>query len=214
MKKTMMLTKKSSRHLIFKKAIIVPFSLLLFAFTIPDPLLVNSSHVKKLNDTLPQTEIFKLKRADIYVVIVNADMVKVRLKNSDSIVMNRTNFDALTVEVKKEISAHNDGIFSSEQIESSYPGGPSGWMAYLNRTFKYPEEAVSNSIQGTVVVQFIVDDQGKVSDIEAVSGPTSGGLREEAIRVIHKSGKWKPAIWNGYKVTSYKRQPLTFKLTR
>ncbi|MEO5998024.1 MAG: energy transducer TonB [Chitinophagaceae bacterium] len=128
--------------------------------------------------------------------------------------MNRTNFDVLPVEVKKEISAHNDGIFSSEQIESTYPGGPSGWLAYLNRTFKYPQEAVRNSIQGTVVVQFIVDDRGKVDVIEAVSGPTDGGLIKETIRVIQKSGRWKPAIWNGYKVTSYKRQPLTFKLTQ
>ena len=86
-------------------------------------------------------------------------------------------------------------------------------MAFLNRTFKYPEEAVKSGIQGTVVVQFIVDDQGKVSDIEAISGPTSGGLRKETIRVIQRSGRWKPATWNGYKVTSYKRQPLTFKLT-
>jgi TonB family protein len=187
--------------------------MLLFAFTIYKSSIVNSPHQKKSNDTLPQAEIFKLKRADIYVVIVDTDMVKVRLKNNDSIVMNKTNFDALPVEVKKEISAHNDGVFSIEQIESSYPGGPSVWMAYLKRTFKYPEEAVRNSIQGTVVVQFIVDDQGKVSDIEAVSGPTSGGLREETIRVIQKSGKWKLAIWNGYKVTSYKRQLLTFRLT-
>ncbi len=209
----MTLIKKFSKCQFFKKAIIISVSLLLFAFTFHEPSIVNYSNQKKLNDTLPQSEIFKLKRADIYVVITDTDMVKIRLKNRDSIVMNRTNFDTLPVEVKKEISAHNDGIFSSEQIVSTYPGGPSGWLAYLNRTFKYPEEAVRNSIQGTVVVQFIVDDQGKVSDIEAVSGPTSGGLREETIRVIQKSGRWKPAIWNGYKVTSYKRQPLTFKLT-
>ncbi len=86
-------------------------------------------------------------------------------------------------------------------------------MLYLNRTFKYPEEAVKSGIQGTVVVQFIVDEEGKVSGIEAVSGPTSGGLREETIRVIKRSGRWNPAIWNGYKVKSYKRQPLTFALT-
>ncbi len=81
------------------------------------------------------------------------------------------------------------------------------------RTFKYPQEAIKYSIQGTVVVQFIVDDQGKVSSIEAISGPAIGSLREETIRVIQRSGRWNPAIWNGYKVTSYKRQPLTFKLT-
>ena len=210
----MTLIKKFPMCQFLQNALMIPLSLLLFAFTNHEPSMVNSSNQNKSTDTLPQSEIYKLKRADIYVVITDDDMVKVRLKNSDSIVMSRTNFEALPVDVKKEISAHNDGVFSSEEIESIYPGGPSGWLAYLNRTFKYPEEAQRNGIQGTVVVQFIIDDQGKVSGIEAISGPTSGGLREETIRVIQKSGKWKPAIWNGYKVTSYKRQPLTFKLTR
>lgn len=76
------------------------------------------------------------------------------------------------------------------------------------------QEAIRNGIEGVVVIQFIVDDQGKVSDIEAISGPVSGGLREEAIRVIKRSGKWESAIWNGYKVTSYKKQPLIFRLSR
>lgn len=51
---------------------------------------------------------------------------------------------------------------------------------------------------------------GEVSDIEAISGPTEGGLREEAVRVIKKSGKWVPAISHGRKVKSYKRQPIIF----
>lgn len=206
--------KKYFRRQLLKKAIIIPAGLLLVAFTIRKPSLVNAPNDTITNDTLPQTEIFNLKRADINVIITDTDMVKIRLKNRDSIQMNRTNFDALPQNVRKEISAHNDGVFSSEQIESTYPGGPTAWMSFLNRTFRYPQEAQKNFIQGTVVLQFIVDDQGKVSNIEAVSGPDSGGLKEEAIRVIKRSGRWNPAIWNGYKVTSYKRQPLTFRLER
>jgi TonB family protein len=211
MKVIMILRKQISRWQ-FKNIFYLPVLMLVFAFTDHEPSIINSQNGIPFNDTVPQTEIFKLKRADIYVVDSDTGIVKIHLKNRDSIVMNRTNFDALPFEVKKEISANNDGMFSNELIESTYPGGPSGWLAYLNRTFKYPEQAVRNSIQGTVVVQFIVNDQGIVSDIEAISGPTSGGLREETIRVIQKSGKWNPAIWNGYKVTSYKRQPLTFRL--
>jgi hypothetical protein len=124
--------KKFSQCLFFKKAIIIPVCLLLFAFTIREPSIVSSLNQTIINDTLPQTEIFNLKRADIYVVITDTDLVKIRLKYRDSIMMNRTNFDALPANVKKEISAHNDGIFSSEEIESTYPGGPSGWMAFLN----------------------------------------------------------------------------------
>ncbi|HEV2483036.1 MAG TPA: TonB family protein [Puia sp.] len=64
-----------------------------------------------------------------------------------------------------------------------------------------------------MLVQFIVDKEGNVSDVEAVSGPEAGGLREEAMRVIRQSGKWIPAIQNGRTVKSYKKQPVIFKLT-
>lgn len=203
----------TSGHQTFSKTVLIVGWLLLLTVTGRAHTIATSSNVRLRNDTLPQTEIFNLKRADIYVVIVETDSVRVRLKNRDSIVMSRVSFDTLPAAIRKEISAHNDGNFGNTQIESAYPGGSSGWLAYLNRTFSYPQEAQRNGIQGTVVVQFIIDDQGKVSDIEVVSGPTAGGLREEAIRVIKRSGKWEPAIWNGYKVTSYKKQPLIFRLT-
>jgi protein TonB len=59
----------------------------------------------------------------------------------------------------------------------------------------------------TVVVRFIVDKEGNVSDVEAISGPAP--LQKEAVRVIRLSGKWEPAIQNGRKVKSYKKQPIT-----
>jgi len=58
---------------------------------------------------------------------------------------------------------------------------------YLNKNFRYPDDALTNEVQGTVMVQFIVDREGNVSDVEVVSGPETGGLREEAIRVIQKA---------------------------
>lgn len=116
------------------------------------------------------------------------------------------------IEAPKKDETNYDDIFTKVEIESSYPGGPGAWMRYLNKTFRYPQEAQDDGIQGTVVVQFIVDKAGNVSDVEAVSGPSTGGLRDEAIRVIKKSGKWEPAVQNGRKVKSYKKQPITFRL--
>lgn len=102
--------------------------------------------------------------------------------------------------------------FLKVEIESEYPGGAAAWKRYLNKNFHYPEDGLSNEIQGIVIVQFIVDKEGNVSDVQAVSGPEEGGLREEAIRVIRKSGTWIPAVQNGRKVKSYKKQPVMFKL--
>lgn len=105
-----------------------------------------------------------------------------------------------------------DRAFTKVEIESEYPGGIAAWIRYLNKNFHYPDDALNNEVQGTVMVQFVVDREGLVSDVQAVSGPTVGGLREEAIRVIRQSGKWTPAIQNGRKVKSYKQQPIIFEL--
>jgi protein TonB len=104
-----------------------------------------------------------------------------------------------------------DKTFTKVEIESDFPGGLSAWQRFLNKNLRYPDDAVNNEIQGTVIVQFIVDKEGNVSDVSAISGP-EGGLREEAIRVIKKSGKWTPAIQNGRQVKSYKKQPIIFRL--
>lgn len=111
----------------------------------------------------------------------------------------------------KDATDYNQ-TFTKVEIESEYPGGFAAWLRYLNKNFHYPEDALANEIQGTVVVQFIVDRDGVVSDVEAVSGPETGGLKQEAIRVIRQSGKWIPAIQNGRQVKSYKKQPVIFKL--
>ena len=116
------------------------------------------------------------------------------------------------VEAPKKDDEDYDKTFTKVEIESEYPGGPSAWLRYLNKNFRYPDDAVNNEIQGTVVVQFIVDKEGNVSDVQAISGPENGGLREEAVRVIKKSGKWTPAVQNGRQVKSYKKQPIVFKL--
>jgi protein TonB len=113
---------------------------------------------------------------------------------------------------KKKETEDYDKTFTKVEIESEYPGGPSAWLRYLTKNFRYPDDAISNDIQGIVVVQFIVDKDGNVSDVHAISGPEQGGLRQEAIRVIKQSGKWIPAVQNGRQVKSYKKQPVVFKL--
>jgi protein TonB len=107
---------------------------------------------------------------------------------------------------------NKDEGFIPMEIESEYPGGPKAWARFLNRMLgnNYPPEAFENGVQGTVLIQFIVDIDGTVSNIEAISGPEE--LRVAAINTIRKSGKWNPAIQNGKNVKTYKRQPITFVL--
>jgi periplasmic protein TonB len=114
------------------------------------------------------------------------------------------------VEAPKKVEEDWDKTFTKVEIESDYPGGAAAWQRYLNRNLRYPQDAIDNEIQGTVVVQFIVDKEGNVSDVESISGPKE--LKDEAVRVIKKSGKWTPAVQNGRQVKSYKKQPIVFRL--
>ena len=114
------------------------------------------------------------------------------------------------VEAPKKVEEDWDKTFTKVEIESEYPGGMAAWQRYLYKQLKYPQDAIDNEIQGTVVVQFVVDKEGNVSNVEAISGPNE--LRDEAVRVVKKSGKWTPAIQNGRQVKSYKKQPIVFKL--
>ena len=114
------------------------------------------------------------------------------------------------IEAPKKDETDYDKTFTKVEIESEYPGGASAWQRYLNKNLRYPQDAIDNEIQGTVVVQFIVDKAGVVSEVEAISGPNE--LRDEAVRVIKKSGQWTPAVQNGRQVKSYKKQPIVFRL--
>jgi periplasmic protein TonB len=93
-------------------------------------------------------------------------------------------------------------------MEAEYPGGTAAWQRYLVKNLRYPEDALDNEIPGSVMVQFVVDEEGNVSEVEAVSG--SAAWSAEAVRVIKKSGKWTPArqVGNGRYVKSIKRQPF------
>ena len=94
--------------------------------------------------------------------------------------------------------------------ESAFPGGIAAWNQFLISHFNYPKEAVKENIQGTVIVQFIVEKDGSVTNIRAISGPKE--LRAAAENIIRQSPRWSPAMKDGRKLKSYKKQPLVFKL--
>jgi periplasmic protein TonB len=113
------------------------------------------------------------------------------------------------IETPKKDEDDIDKTFTKVEIESDYPGGFNAWKRFLERNLRFSQEAIDNQIQGTVVVQFIVDRDGNISDVQAISGPPEHYA--EAVRVIKKSGKWTPAIQNGRQVKSFKKQPIVFR---
>jgi len=114
------------------------------------------------------------------------------------------------VEVSKDLPVSKDSVRMHVETESYFPGGVPAWIRFLNNNLTYPPKAVRKKVEGTVVVQFIVDKNGALSNIEAISGPEL--LQEAAVNVIKNSPNWKPAIQDGRIVKSYKKQPITLKL--
>lgn len=96
---------------------------------------------------------------------------------------------------------------SKVDIPARFPGN---WSSFLQDKLEYPEYAQEAGIQGSVVIRFVVNVNGVVSDVKVVSGPKE--LRDEAVDAIKKSGKWIPAEQSGKKVKAYKTQVITFCL--
>jgi TonB family protein len=86
-----------------------------------------------------------------------------------------------------------------------------GWNKYLSENLRYPEDAQSQGIEGTVIVAFVVNTDGAVSDIEILRG-IGGGCDEEVIRIVKGSPNWTPGMAGGKPVRSRMRLPLRFKL--
>ncbi|MEI9945223.1 MAG: energy transducer TonB [Chitinophagaceae bacterium] len=105
--------------------------------------------------------------------------------------------------------------FDKVETEASFPGGSTEWVRYLERNLNPNTPIINNAPAGayTVFVQFIVKTDGSISDIKALTNHKYG-MEEEAIRIIKNSPKWQPAIQNGQKVNSYKKQPVTFQVNR
>lgn len=120
--------------------------------------------------------------------------------------------DAIKEDSINEKQKDTNAVLAKVEIESEYPGKLSAWAKYLNSNLKYPERALNFEKQGNVVIQFIVDTEGKIED-PAIYQSVEFSLDEEALRIIRNSKKWIPANQNGKKVKSYKRQPIYFRLS-
>lgn len=103
-----------------------------------------------------------------------------------------------------------DKTYTKVEREAYFPGGQPAWTSFLQEHLEYPAKAKRKNIQGTVIVQFIVDKDGTLSYIEVIGGPKE--LRQAAMNVLKKSPNWVPASQNGYNVKSFKKQPVVFAL--
>jgi TonB family protein len=115
-------------------------------------------------------------------------------KDDDDDIIESDIYDILTVEVMPE-----------------YPGGDKACKAFLQKKLIYPKEAQEKRIQGKVIVRFIIEEDGSLSNIEVARG-IGAGCDEEAVRLIKMMPKWKAGTGRGEAVKTRYVLPVTFRL--
>ncbi len=118
--------------------------------------------------------------------------------------------DGTSKEVKPIKKEPEEPVSIGLQREAKFSGS---WENFLRRNLNANVPADNGARAGnhTIIIQFVVDIEGNVSDIKPITN-LGYGMEQEAIRVLRKATKWEPAIQNGRAVKAYRRQPITFQV--
>jgi protein TonB len=117
----------------------------------------------------------------------------------------------IPIEFEEEESADEQQIFMVVESMPNFPGGETELHRYLAENIKYPQMAKESGIQGRVFVTFVVERDGKVTDVRVLRG-IGGGCDEEAIRVVKNMPKWTPGKQRGKPVRVQFNLPVKFTL--
>ena len=122
------------------------------------------------------------------------------------------------LKVKEEIAQpeppkheEDNKVFEVVEQMPSFPGGYAALMQWLGSNMKYPTIAAENNVQGRVIVQFVVEKDGSITDVH-VAKSVDPSLDKEASRVVKAMPKWIPGKQNSSPVRVRFTVPVTFKL--
>ena len=189
----------------------------------PEPLIVIDGKVATVEQlkALDQEEIDNitvLKKAkeplEVYAKHFNADTSNgILFINTKEYVKNGKK-EVVDVAVKKsdEESAEPEGAFDVVEQMPEFPGGAAGMMKFIAENVKYPEEAYSKGIEGRVLVQFIIEKDGSVTNVKVIK-KVNDAIDAEAVRVVKAMPKWKPGKQNGREVRVKYTIPVSFRLS-
>uniref|UniRef100_A0AB33JNL4 Energy transducer TonB n=5 Tax=unclassified Prevotella TaxID=2638335 RepID=A0AB33JNL4_9BACT len=102
-------------------------------------------------------------------------------------------------------------VFEVVEQMPMFPGGPTALLQYLSSNVKYPVVAQENGVQGRVVVSFVVERDGSITDVRVVRS-VDPSLDKEAQRVVRSMPRWTPGKQNGSAVRVKYNVPVSFKL--
>jgi protein TonB len=124
----------------------------------------------------------------------------------------RATLGAMTTSKTALMKPDKNGVYEMTEVRPSYPGGQKALEDYIANHIEYPQMAVDDNKEGTVNVQFIVDENGNVTNAKLLGADLGDGLSDEAVRVISKMPKWEPGKVKGKNVKTRLTLPVTYKI--
>lgn len=113
-------------------------------------------------------------------------------------------------QVQKGNTAPQD-VFDVVEEMPQYPGGMQAMLSFLQENITYPKDAQEKKISGRVLVTFVVEKDGSISNVETVKS-VFPSLDEEAVRIVKSMPNWKPGKQNGKVVRVKYTLPISFSL--
>jgi protein TonB len=114
-----------------------------------------------------------------------------------------------------DTSKQVERIFESVEWRPEFPGGIDSLYKFIAQNIKYTPSARENGVEGRVIIAFVVNEDGTLSDVKSLlpaSRKLGHGLEEEAIRVVKMMPNWKPGSQRGELVKMKYTLPIMFKL--
>ena len=133
-------------------------------------------------------------------------------KVNDLVTSMKTNQAETASVAVKDTLTPDESVFEVVEQMPEFLGGYKEMMKYIEQNMRYPEEAKKAGTQGRVVVQFLVNKNGAISDVSVLHS-VDRLLDAEAVRLVRSMPKWKPGMQKGKAVTVKYTIPMMFRLT-
>ena len=114
---------------------------------------------------------------------------------------------------KTVVSQSNKSVYDEVEVMPEFPGGMQAMIEYLNTNIKYPKDAIKQEVGGRVMVMFVVETDGSLSNVR-VARKVFPSLDAEAVRVVKSMPKWKPGKEKGRSVRVNFTMPIVFSVKK
>lgn len=113
---------------------------------------------------------------------------------------------------KEKMEMDKNGVYARAEVMPSFPGGQNALEKYVEDNLQYPQQALDNGTEGRVLIEFDVDEKGKLYRPIIISDKIGDGLEEEALRVVKGMPTWSPGQMKGKNVKTKFTLPISYQI--